>query len=297
MRFLEQSHEILEQFTNINEASSKDEILDSIFRHIELAGRTCYKSMDKITTDSAKPFVERLERSKHYAMLEHGTVYLYIEVDSPLVDKDYLSKADIVLNYIKNPYSKVKRVDNQTMTGYYAFITTNYRVIKENGWEEDLKYICAPRKEHYKRHCVKVITNLQVSHEIVRHRKFSYAMESSRYCNYSKDKFGKELTFIMPSWNMSFGMHSQFIKCLGEIEKTYFAAIEDGWKPQEAATFLPKATKTEIIISGFESDWDFFFRLRSDIAETGKPHPQMEELVNPIRDEFFALGWTRIEKQ
>lgn len=291
-----QSFEIINQYENIKETSSKEEILDSINRHIELAGRTCYKSLDKVTEDSSKPFVERLIRSKHLAMLEQATVYLYYTYSSPLEDDEYMEHLGTLVRYSQNPYSKV--YEEEIIKGFSraVYITTNYRVIIENQWEDDLKYMCSPKEKHIKRHTVKVITNLQVSHEIVRHRKFSYAMESSRYCNYSKDKFGNELTFIKPLWCKEDDKSTmRLYKHLMEAEKTYLGLISEGWKPQEAATVLPKATKTEIVITGFESDWDFFFKLRSDIAQTGNPHPQMVELVNPIRDEFISNGWSKIK--
>lgn len=141
--------------------------------------------------------------------------------------------------------------------------------------------------------------------EFVRHRVMSFAQESTRYCNYSKDKFNNELTFIQPCWLDDerlklYGPYhtvirdkspeSIFIASLNNAEKDYIDLIDLGWKPQEARAVLPNALKTELIVTGFVSDWKKFFRLRSRIAETGKPHPQAQELADPLMDEFVKRG-------
>ena len=99
-----------------------------VFKFIELAGRTCYKSENKITEDSASEFVDRMVKSGHGSMLEHGTVYLTIPNKN-------VSRSLLIYNYEINPYSKVVNTDD------YIYITTNYRVIIENNWNEHLKYI------------------------------------------------------------------------------------------------------------------------------------------------------------
>lgn len=146
--------------------------------------------------------------------------------------------------------------------------------------------------------------------EFVRHRVMSFAQESTRYCNYSKDKFGNELTFIKPCWfdssliddtghwdaNTFYRMPTQsveestFLGTLLSAEKSYFNLLKCGWKPQEARAVLPNSLKTELVVTGFTSDWNHFFRLRSRIAETGKPHPQAQELADPLMDEFVKRG-------
>ena len=140
--------------------------LDGIYKAIESAGRTCYKSENKITPTSAKEFVDRMVKSGHHAMLEFGTVYLRI----PMQYKDI----DV---YSSNLYSKVSFIKD-TLSWY---ITTNYRVLIENGWLDDLKYLSEPTAFHEKRVCVRFTTDRGVSHELVRHRVFSFAQESTRY--------------------------------------------------------------------------------------------------------------------
>ena len=173
--------------------------LEGAFKQIEIAGRTCYKSEDKITPDSAQAFVQRMVNSGHGAMLEHGTVYLYVEYGSPAGDNRYFTGTDIFIKYSKNKYSKV----NSEMINNYlhrVYITTNYRVLVENGWLDDLQYQCEPTECHEKRVTVKFICDRGVSHEFVRHRVKSFAQESTRYCNYIKAKFGGSVTCITPPW-------------------------------------------------------------------------------------------------
>ena len=162
MKLIKPSVQIIEQDTdNYN--------INSIFKTIELAGRTCYKSEDKITEDSAKEFVDRMIKSGHGAMLEHGTVYLIFHVKDPsVVGKDEYHNQQALFNklidkYITNKYSIVK-VNHYCDT---AFITTNYRVLVENEWLDDLKYLCKPTAFHAKRTTVKFICDSGVSHEFV----------------------------------------------------------------------------------------------------------------------------------
>lgn len=281
MKLIKPSFEILEQGFGIFD----------IFKHIELCGRTCYKSTDKITEASSEPFVNGMIDSKHYAMLEHGTVYL---------KKRILGFDDILLHkYLTNKYSKAFIVND------VVYITTNYRVITENYWNRDLKYLCNPTEHHEKRITVKFVCNRQVSHEFVRHRVFSFAQESTRYCNYTKDKFDGQLTFIKPCWineeyiSGEYKGSDQFIiliEYLENVESTYNFMINSGWKPQQAATVLPNALKTELIMTGFVSDWKHFFDLRA-IGTTGAPHPQAKELAEPLMNEFINLKYIDYESK
>lgn len=281
----------------------QQEGVEGVYKQIEFCGRTCYKSEDKITEDSAKGFVERVIKSGHGAMLEHGTVYLAMPMETILpIEANGWGK------YTKNPYSKgfkVCEVNGQKRVA----VTTNLRVLVENDWLDDLQYICEPTQYHEKRYTMKFITDRGVSHELVRHRVFSFAQESTRYCNYSKDKFGNEITFIKPcflddSELALYGPYhtvirdkspeSIFIASLNNAEKDYIDLIDLGWKPQEARAVLPNALKTEVCMTGFASDWRFFFDLRY-YGETGKPHPDMELLASKARSEFMKAGlWDNI---
>lgn len=294
MKLIKQSFEILDQQCG----------LEGIYKQIERAGRTCYKSEDKITEDSAKEFVDRMIKSGHGAMLEHGTVYLAMPMETMLpIEANGWGK------YTKNPYSKGFKVCNVNGQKRVA-ITTNLRVLVENGWLDDLQYICEPTEYHEKRITVKFVTDQGILREFTRHRVFSFAVESTRYCNYTKDKFSNEVTFIQPNWisdedvenyHMDFGYFTdqdanhitaidRFMSALKNAEYFYIALIKLGWKPQQARNILPLATKCDMIMTGFVSDWKHFFRVRSRIAETGKPHPQAQELADPLMDEFVKRG-------
>jgi thymidylate synthase (FAD) len=272
MQLIKPSFEILEQAPGIQ----------GIKKQIERAGRTCYKSEDKITDTSCEEFVNRMVNSGHGAMLEHGTVYLqipfkYIDVsfklEIPIIE-------DLVSKYTENKYSQCVTIN------HVAYITTNYRVLVENGWLDDLQYQCEPTEYHEKRITVKFICDRGVSHEFVRHRVFSFAQESTRYCNYSKDKFGNEITCILPPWELD-GSYLEFEEDLKVLESIYFKWLKKGWKAQEARYFLPTGIKTELVMTGFISDWEHFFKLRCHSTA----HPQARELAIPLKETFIEKGY------
>lgn len=300
----------------------RQELIDTVYRQIEIAGRTCYKSEDKITPDSAAKFVERMVKSGHGAMLEHGTVYLFLT----------MSSRQQYFKYCSNPYSAANSTGEAEKGTWNGFVTTNYRVLVENGWLDDLEYICNPGKEHEKRITVRFVCDRGVSHEFVRHRVFSFAQESTRYCNYSKDKFGKECTFIIPSWldipegeayfhdgiNFRVGANEgdifgesvnprawarnndwkevdSFLHALEIAENQYFDLLNLGWIAQQARAVLPNSLKTELIMTGTIEQWEGFFKLRC----AKDAHPQARELAVPLYEEFVKRGYitARISKQ
>lgn len=289
MKLIKPSYQILDQPPG----------LDGIYQQIEMAGRTCYRSQ-RPEGQTAKDFVDRMITSQHYAMLEHGTIYLTIPFNRDVKDWGKLCN-----KYSRNPYSKV-HYNNYVygLTEAMCYVTTNLRVLIENGWLDDLQYLCEPTEYHEKRVTVRFTTDRGVSHEFVRHRVFSFAQESTRYCNYSKDKFGNELTFIIPSWmdsneqsintKQGFGVkpREELFAFLGKSERHYFKLLELGWTPQQARQVLPNALKTELVMTGFISDWQHFFSLRTSIiAETGKPHPDASALADPLYKEFIRRGY------
>lgn len=263
MKLIESKVEVIEQQPG----------LDGVYKQIELAGRTCYKSEDKITEDSAKEFVDRMIKSKHGAMLEHGTVYLLIPELNYFPDLEAFNT---------NPYMKVIYF-NRTW-----YITTNLRVLVENDWLDYLGYVCEPTEHHEKRITARFTCDRGVSHEIVRHRVMSFAQESTRYCNYSKDKFGCELTFIRPSWydKTLENKHGGFEKFLEDAQSLYISLLDQGYLPQEARACLPNALKTEIVVTGFESDWEHFFELRT----AGAAHPDMRKLALELQEKLNSVN-------
>lgn len=307
MKLIKPSFEILEQSPGIQ----------GVKKQIELAGRTCYKSEDKITDTSCEEFVSRMVNSGHGAMLEHGTVYLMV---SDQVD-DFES---IYEDFDRNKHSKIN------YDGSYLYVTTNYRVLVENDWLYALDYQCEPTVLHEKRITVKFICDRGVSHEFVRHRVFSFAQESTRYCNYCKNKFHDGLVFIIPEWaqyidegeayvadvgcirtgacrdTSVFGTRSWtkplkdddpeewnaemvFLDFLERVNRAYKKLILETKKltAQQARAILPNALKTELIMTGFLSDWEHFFKLRCHSTA----HPDARALAIPLQEEFIKKGF------
>ena len=153
MKLIKPSVEIIEQQPGMK----------GLLKHIELCGRTCYQSYDKITEDSAKGFVDRMIKSGHGSVLEHGTVYLAIPMTT------YAPEA--VNIYHNNPYSKVNECNEFIFTDKYGdkvaawCVTTNLRVLVENNCLEDLEFLCEPTKYHEKRATVHFICDRGVSHK------------------------------------------------------------------------------------------------------------------------------------
>lgn len=249
----------------------QQEGLEGVYKQIEKVGRVCYKSEDKITEDSAKPFVERMVKSGHGAMLEHGTIYLAMPVETMIpIEANGWGK------YTKTPYSKgfkVCSVDGEQRVA----VTTNYRVLVENNWLDDLKYLCEPTEYHAKRITVYFTCDRVTGESFLRHRVFSFARESTRYCNYAKDKFGNEITFIEPCWLEDYTYDGNtyqncFLTALAASEASYFDLLKkwddripdkryktgfrnNPWTPQQARTVLPFAVKSPLVMTGFADDW------------------------------------------
>lgn len=280
--------------------------VEGLFKHMELCARTCYKSEDKITEDSARKFIDNVIVARgHTAMLEHGTVYLKIPYGI-MYDTGYFSNEAIATKYIDNPYSIVQ---NSQIYDYWC-VTSNYRVLLQNGWFDDLQYLCEPTEYHVRRITVRFICDMGVAREFCRHRVFSFAQESTRYCNYSKAKFGKELNCIIPCWykNMFEGnsynielchtydltiseglsrTEAAWIQAMCEAESTYFGLLTEGEPAQQARNVLPLALKTELIMTGTDEQWAGFFNLRC----ARDAHPQARELAIELRDRMILAGY------
>lgn len=262
--------------------------IQGVYEQIERAARVCYQSQDLIKAGSAEKIVNALIKSNHTAMLEHGTIYLERTLKDPseYKTKEQYLRAEKEFNEFVNRYADDKFSDvmiNQYHN--YVAITTNYRVIIENKFEQDLKYMCSLTKFHKKRITVCMITNIQVATEYIRHRMMSFAMESTRYCSYDKEKFGNEITFILPGWlntpKTTKTEVIEWVNAMQDAENHYMRLRDIGWKPQQCAQVLPKATKTTLIMTGTIEYWDSFFNLRY-FEKTGPAHPQAKELATII---------------
>lgn len=273
-----------------------------IYQQIERAGRVCYKSENNTTNDSAKPFVDRMIQSEHYAMLEHGTVYLVCNHGE-------------VPFYTNNKFSRYHTIDGKD------YITTNLRVLAENKALDDLKYLSDYEEgKHELRITVHFTTQIAITREYNRHRANSMAEQSTRYCNYSKNKFDNEITINLPTWveeegyngyqekedyrledmcaDIAEGRAQEWSKLDTWIfanqaaEYAYMKLIEAGCKPQEARAILPLDCNTELVHTAFISDWKHFFDLRV-LGTTGAPHPDAKVLALPLMEEFKAKGYLK----
>ena len=273
-----------------------------VYQQIERAGRVCYKSENNTTDDSAKPFVGRMIESEHYAMLEHGTIYLVC------------NHGELPL-YLNNKFSRCNTTDGKD------YITTNLRVLAENKAMDDLKYLTDYEEgKHELRITVHFTTQISITREYNRHRANSMAEQSTRYCNYSKNKFDNEITINLPTWVAEEGFDgsedpsdyqlSDLCRDIAEnrsaewnklttwifaneaAEFAYMQLIKAGCKPQEARAILPLDCNTELVHTAFISDWKHFFDLRA-LGTTGAPHPDAKVLALPLMEEFKKKGYLK----
>lgn len=282
------------------------EVFDPLIR-IEKVGRLCYKSGSDFTKGTAIKFFRQLVDSKHFAMLEHAT--FVFEVTQPV----YLSCC------VGKPYINATCVD--TPSGKKRFLVSgNLRAIKENDLKplmyELIQYYNYPELNYYfgisniptRHHGVELLSpkvtlhylNLSpiekqnhlyttfrficdrgVSHEMVRHRPASFAQESTRYCNYSKDKFGNEITCVKPAFYDSWSDEAKTVyeNSLKLAEQNYFMLLDKGLTPQQARGVLPTDLKTEIFMTANLKEWSHFFDLRFK-GTTGSPHPNMHKVAS-----------------
>lgn len=303
--------------------------LQGIYEQVERCGRVCYASEYNIKYDeegnstTAKSFVDRLIKSGHTSVLEHGTVYLAIPMTT------YAPEA--VNTYKNNPYSKVNDCHDFIFTDIYGdkvsawCVTTNFRVLVENSCLEDLEFLCEPTEHHEKRITVRFTTDIGITREANRHRKDSMAESSTRYCNYANDRFGNELSICsnsdfskkdiekeLKAWNYADQSSALYNMCdviasgcnyeFKELdywlfanlaaEWSYMNLIKLGWKPQQARRVLPLDTKSELVHTAFISDWQHFLNLRYK-GTTGTPHPDFMLVSEPLYKEFVSRNYIK----
>lgn len=290
--------------------------LDGIFKQITKAGYTCYKTEKEITPESSEKFVKKMIENKHYAMLEHGTVYLKFHWDTTNITETVK-----YLKYQKDRFSVVNFVE-ETPNHLIAYVTTNYRVLVENGWLDDLDYLCEPTPYHEKRVTVRFNMDRVGTQSVERHRGYygnSFAQESTRFCNYTNEKkFGSNgIKISIPHWTNEIEIGQEFsLEKIKEIHSQYLASktnnnicnnfdklhywiaandfcnfcytrlIECGMSPEDARSILPLDINSEMVMTSYVSDWKHFFDLRTSKAETGRPHPDIMEIANKLQDCF-----------
>ena len=204
MKIIDASYEIIRPQLDVPDAKN------AIYQLNEAAGRTCYKSEELITPESAADFVRTVAKIHHESVLEHTVM------------------------------------------------------------------------------TVRFIVDRGISHELVRHRVASFSQESTRYCNYTKGKFGSEITVIKPFYlKEGTEAYDTWKNAMMAAEKAYFKLIEAGFKAEDARAVLPHSLKTEVVMTANMREWRHVFRLRA-AGETGKPHPQMAEVMVPLLKECQA---------
>lgn len=263
----------------------------SIWSHIAKCCRVCYQSEPRNNGETDEEFVQRvifrnrdykdvsksrLEQLKlHLSVLEHGTLYLKIHNNRAF-------KMDIA-TFDKNPYSHV----SYNLEDECYYITTNMRVLIEKNLTKWFKNHIEPDIEE--RFTFSIVTDIAVARELNRHRKHSISEESTRYVNYSKEKFGSELTFIQPNWPLDSFAGDLFKKSCQEAEDNYMKLINNGWTAQRAREVLPLCTKVQTIHTAYLKDWEEFIKLRSD-AISGSVHPNMIVIADQIKSILKSKG-------
>lgn len=289
MKLIKQSFEFINQ---------TDFSLVGIKKHIERCARVSYKSEDKITDTSYEKFVNMLESRGHDRPLEFGTVHL------KMPEPEFRSLIDILTS--SRTYNDLwihYKVVETWEEGYTVYVTTNYRYYKLmwNQMNALSEYFDKTDSEYYpKRYTVHMILDRGVMDEFRTHVGLSHLAESTRYCNYSKDKFGNELTFIQPCWLNDeklklYGPYhtvirdkspeSIFIANLNNVERDYLDLIKLGWTPQQARSILPLGIKSELISCGFEDAWENFFKRR----DAPDAHPMAQEIAKLMHEKFNEL--------
>ena len=254
--------------------------LQGAYKQIEKAARICYKSE---LGENPAEFVDKLVSNGHMAMLEHGIIYLRIEYNH-LAHNHALNQS--VNKLLSSPYVKFRTLDiNGRPIEWH--ITANMRVFYELDVLELLQYAVIPDDSYEKVKCFHFVLNRAIANEFVRHRKFSFAQESTRFCNYSKDKFDNQVTFVISDEVENSSSKDLFKRAMADAERHYLTALKDGLKPEEARDLLPLSTKTELVMTGFLSDWQHFLDLRS-IGSTGRPHPEAKKLADQVKDVLYG---------
>lgn len=254
-----------------------------IKKHIERCARVSYKSEDKITDTSYEKFVNMLESRGHDRPLEFGTVHL--KMSSPQFDALQML---LIKNKVYNDcWIKYNVIDTERES--ICYITTNYRYYMELcRYDRGVSEYFDPSDNplYPRRYTVHMILDRGVMDEFRTHVGLSHLAESTRYCNYSKDKFGNELTFIQPCWDIR---GSNYIDFLQHAEWGYFRMLKNGWTPQQARSVLPLGIKSELISCGFEDAWENFMRRRSPKYGDSGAHPMAAEIADKLCEEFFKL--------
>lgn len=261
-------------------------VQEDIYDHIANCAKICYATTN--TKVSSKNFVENiLIKNKHLSMLRHATIYLVYKIDENIQDITY-----------KFEYNKY--IERIVYANYMYFIANGqsiYELLRDNIITIDfiknhiITDLPEPLKE-YKRFTFVCLTQISTSREFNRVSPNNIAERSTRYCNYSKDKFGNQITICKPHFynNLSHDERKAFDNRLEEDEYAYIKRIQKGWKPEDARELLPLCTATEVAYTYSVKEWRQILNLRY-YGTTGKPHPNAKIIATYIKDILFSLGY------
>jgi len=285
----------------------------SLAVRIEICGRICYKSEDKITPESAEPFIRSIIKHGHNSVTEMAVITLRIYYDSEsiaiqlfnLIPKflhiDRIAKKELLVTgsvrafrelYQANPSVKIVKAIAEFLGRrhplFYEDLLPGRGLVKQEGVQVDkvsLETIDAFPADLLAKHrhvAVLFVVNRAITHEIVRHRPVSYLQESQRYCRYSQDKFGNEVTFIKPIFFKDGSEEYRlWEQAMTETEKIYLKLLETS-SPQAARTVLPNSCKTELITFANLLEWLHIFKLRTSKGA----EPTMREVMIPLLQKF-----------
>lgn len=273
------------------------------FKKIAYVAHNCYQ-VEKIGQE--KEFVMRILSFKHLAMVEH--YMLAAEISKELYERliGFHNRFIILAregglfyaSFSLRPLLDQKDVKNTPLSGLIVLLPDELKNLFDIGGldlkregkilsEEEIDKLPITIYEKIKNVTVRIVTDRGVTHEIVRHRLASYAQESTRYCNYANDKFGKELTFIKP---LDYNKFSEiYDRSFSQSEKNYFELLENGSSPEMARGVLPSKLKATIIMTADIEEWKVFFALRCD----SRAHPDMRQISIPMQEYFRKEGYIR----
>ena len=304
MKFVTPSVEIWEQ-----DVTTPETLVEAMWAHIARCVRVCYQVDKSKNNETEEEYVRRVifrnpdERlANHYSVLEHGAVYFSVEIPDDVKEECPIEYYDISNTLWGNPFTKRKKEDiKDTHIWHYS---TNLRVLVENNLLWALKYAVPFNPEwHTPRITASFITNIGAIRDINRHRVHSISEESTRFCNYSNERFGEELTFLKPAWIdiedinqasqhiLSSGYNSgikTFIRAMQYLENAYMMLIESGWKPEQARDVLPLNIKTQSIHTAFIDDWWDFLKLRHDEV-SGPVQPNVKVIADMLSDKLHCM--------
>ncbi|MBP5343806.1 MAG: FAD-dependent thymidylate synthase [Alphaproteobacteria bacterium] len=295
---------IVESFVEIYPLNS----IENIKKHIERCGRTCYKSEDKITDTSAEQFVEGILKSGHESVIEHANLIFKTGSENLEKIKELASKVK-GLNYLQFATELLVSGNMRTFRdisrlGYNDFDTW----FRQNGLEvfanQDSSALClvgelslkgiqyldkVSQDDDLNNITVHMITNLSCYKDITRHRLASFSIESTRFCNYSKGKYGSELTILKPV-NLDEGTpeYAEWLACMQDTEKHYMKMCELGCRADQSRLCLPHSIKADVIMTANVKEWKHIFNLRCDKAA----HPDVRKVMLSALELFYNEGYT-----